>query len=324
MSAMRVDGLFQLDDDQSHAVLSLARRATTADGVTPLSEHVLLHVRHSSGGSVDDPLSHFLLYDGTQLAGYAHLEHGSGGEPATAEVVIDPDLRRGGAGRTLVQALLKQAPDLRLWSHGHLAAARAFAARDGFTSVRELWRMKRPLGPEVGADPLPEPHLPEGFTARTFVEDQDEDVWLRVNARAFAHHPEQGRITRADLDQRFAEDWFDPDGFILVEDPHGRLAAFHWTKVHAHAATPGNGQPSHPPIGEVYVVGVDPDYQGQGLGTAVTLLGLRHRESLGLAEVMLYVDGDNAAAIATYTRLGFQRADVDVMYSRAASGEPAA
>ena len=146
---MRVDGLFKLDDDQSHAVLSLARRATTTDGVTPLSEHVLLHVRHSSGGSVDDPLSHFLLYDGTQLAGYAHLEHGSGGEPATAEVVVDPDLRRSGAGRTLVQALLKQAPDLRLWSHGHLAAARAFAARDGFTSVRELWRMKRPLGPEA-------------------------------------------------------------------------------------------------------------------------------------------------------------------------------
>src|SRR6476661_5118934 len=108
---------------------------------------------------------------------------------------------RHGAGRALVAALLGEASDLRLWSHGHLESARAFAARDGFTSVRELWQMRRPLGDpaESGAPPLPATRLPEGFSARPFVVGQDEDAWLAVNARAFAEHPEQGRMMRADL-----------------------------------------------------------------------------------------------------------------------------
>ena len=59
-----------------------------------------------------------------------------------------------------------------------------------------------------------------------------------------------------------------------------------------------------------------PAYQGRGLGRPVTALGLSHLAGLGLPEVVLYVDGDNAAAIRTYTGLGFSSIMVDVMYSR--------
>ena len=63
------------------------------------------------------------------------------------------------------------------------------------------------------------------------------------------------------------------------------------------------------------VIGVDPDYQGRGLGVTTTLLGLRHLRARGVQTVTLYVDGDNEAAIATYHRLGFERSAVDVMYA---------
>ena len=99
--------------------------------------------------------------------GYAHLDHGEPAEGASAEVVVHPDARRRGVGRALVTAL-RSATDsgpLRLWSHGHLAAARDFAAADGFTNVRELWQMRRPLG--AGAPPLAAVRLPAGFAART-------------------------------------------------------------------------------------------------------------------------------------------------------------
>jgi mycothiol synthase len=164
--------------------------------------------------------------------------------------------------------------------------------------------MRRPL--DVDLPPLWDV---EGVDVRTFRPGQDEDAFLALNAEAFAHHPEQGRMTRADLDQRMAEPWFDPAGFFVAEavDDHS-LVGFHWTKVH-------DGDPAY---GEVYVVGVSPRAQGSGLGGLLTLTGLHHLARLGLAEVILYVEADNAPAIAVYTRLGFAHADedTDVMYTR--------
>jgi mycothiol synthase len=82
---------------------------------------------------------------------------------------------------------------------------------------------------------------------------------------------------------------------------------FHWTKVHG-----GDGQ--RPPVGEVYVVGVDPDAQGGGLGRALTLAGLHHLRERGLGEVLLYVEADNLAARRVYERLGFDHVATDVQY----------
>lgn len=116
-------------------------------------------------------------------------------------------------------------------------------------------------------------------------------------------------MTRADLEARMAEDWFDAEGFLLaVREADGTLLGFHWTKVH-----PGIG--AHPPMGEVYVVGVTPEAQGMGLGKALTIAGIEHLHGKGLQAIMLYVDGDNAAAVALYRKLGFTRWDVDVMYA---------
>jgi mycothiol synthase len=128
---------------------------------------------------------------------------------------------------------------------------------------------------------------------------------VRVNARAFAHHPEQGRWTRADLERREREPWFSPEGFFLAERD-AALVGFHWTKVH--------DDDEDGPIGEVYVVGVDPDAQGLGLGRALTLAGLRHLDGLRLPAVMLYVDESNTPATALYTTLGFEHRSTDAMY----------
>lgn len=141
------------------------------------------------------------------------------------------------------------------------------------------------------------------MSLRTFVPGRDEEAWLEVNRRAFAHHPEQGSWTAPDLAMREEESWFDPEGFFLAERS-GRLVGFHWTKIHPD------------PIGEVYVVGVDPSAQGGGLGRTLTIEGLRYLRSRGLADAMLYVDEDNHSAVKMYTALGFTRWSTDVMYAR--------
>jgi mycothiol synthase len=300
------------------AVLELVGQAAAADGVSPLSEHVLLHLRY--GG---DPLARNVLlwYRGT-LAGYAHLDPTDRVEGPVGEMVIRPADRRRGLGRALGQALVTDAggAGLRLWAHGDLPAAARLAAAVGFHRSRALWQMRRSLAAE-----LPEPRLPAGTSVRTFLIGQDEDAWVAINRRAFARHPEQGSWTRSDLELREREPWFDPAGFFLAERD-GMLAGFHWTKVHGslHTDTPersGGGRPSasdrqREAIGEVYVVGVDPDERGTGLGRALTVIGVRYLASLGLAEVLLYVDETNTPAIGLYSSLGFEHAATDVMFSR--------
>jgi mycothiol synthase len=291
---------------EAEDALALVRRAAEEDGVSPLSEHVLLHLRY--GG--DPRARNVLVWRNGQLAGYGHLDPTDPVEGPAAEMVIDPAFRRHGLGLALGEALLAEAGDgMRLWAHGELPAAARLAAAAGFHRVRALWQMRRSLQSRIGR-----PQLADGVSVRTFVPGRDEDAWIALNHRAFARHPEQGAWTREDLDLREREPWFDPDGFFLAERD-GRLVGFHWTKIHGGHAD-GPTEHGHEPIGEVYVVGVDPGERGSGLGRALTLVGLRYLRSRGLAQVMLYVDETNSAAIGLYESLGFTHWDTDVMYSR--------
>jgi mycothiol synthase len=310
---VQVNNMERLTPRQLSAVLGVVKSATHVDEVGPLSEQVLLAARD---GQPAIGSAHLLAYAGEQILGYAHLEPGRTGESATAEVVVDPPSRRHGVGtallRVLEDATTPRSDTLQLWSHGDLAGARAFAVGAGYLRVRELWQMRRPLLSETAS--LPSVMVPEGFRTRHFVVGHDEQAWLRLNARAFTDHPEQGRITRNDLDRRIAEPWFDAKGFILIEDVRAApplLAASHWTKV-----AMAEDAATRPAQGEVYVVGVDPAYQGRGLGRVITVLGLAHLRRQGLAEAMLYVDADNSVAVATYERLDFTRSAVDIMYAR--------
>ncbi|WP_091786028.1 mycothiol synthase [Pedococcus dokdonensis] len=294
-------------------VRAIRDAATAADGVSPLSEQSVLSLTAPAGR-----VRHLLGYAAEQLTGYAQLDHPSATD-ASGELVVHPESRRQGTGRALVDALLDAAPGARLWAHGQLPGAEGLATAVGLEAVRELHKMARPLG-EADLDPAASA-LPAGFTARAFEPGRDEEAWLATNAAAFAHHPEQGRLQLADLEERMSQPWFDPAGFILVSADEsvadataGDVAAFHWTKVDPDQRS--SADPTRA-AGEVYVVGVHPAYQGRGLGRPVTALGLAHLAGLGLPEVVLYVDGDNQAAIRTYTGLGFRSIMVDVMYARA-------
>ncbi|MCG5216930.1 mycothiol synthase [Streptosporangium sp. KLBMP 9127] len=298
---VRVEYKGRLSDDEVAGVLAIVEAATEADGVRPLNEHVMLHLRY--GG--DDQARAGLLYVGDTLAGYAHIDPTDVVEGPSGELVVHPDHRRHGHGATLLRAVLdRNHGRLRLWAHGDHTAAERLAAATGFERARSLWQMRRSL-----FAPIPPYELPEDVRLRAFEPGADEEAWIGLNARAFAHHPEQGGWTIDDLKRREQEPWFDPEGFFVAVRGD-RPVGFHWTKVH------GDGGHGHPPIGEVYVVGVDPSQQGSGLGRALTLAGLCHLRTRGLAQVMLYVDEANTAAIRLYESLGFTRWDTDVMYRR--------
>ncbi|HEY3035005.1 MAG TPA: mycothiol synthase, partial [Streptosporangiaceae bacterium] len=228
---MRITVRGKISPAEARAVLLLADVAAAEDGVAPLSEQIVLHVRH--GG--DPAARNLLLWQGGELAGFAHLDAADGPpEGRSGELVIHPAHRGHGLGRALLQAIIAEAggEPVRLWAHGDLPAAAALAASTGLSRARALWRMTRSLHV-----PLAEPRLAPGVSVRTFVPGQDEPEWLTLNGRAFADHPEQGRWTREDIDLREREPWFDPAGFFLAERS-GRLVGFHWTKIHPAGPAP--------------------------------------------------------------------------------------
>lgn len=311
MSEISLSIVDHLDHANVHEVQGLLSAATEADGVRPLSEHVWLHVIH--GG--DEQARHFLARSlSGELMGYAHLDTTDEVDGPSAELVVHPEFRKRGIGHTLVTSLLEHADGrLRLWAHGEHSAAATLAESLHFERHRTLWQMRRSLHAS-----LPETRFPAGVDIATFNVGVDEEPVLALNARAFAHLPDQGSWTLDDLHRREKEDWFDPSGFLLAWDENHELAGFHWTKVHGAHRHPGSSA-VHPPhtheaIGEVYVLAVAPEWQGTGLGRALTLGGLHHLRRMGLDQVMLFVDAANLGAIRLYESLGFVRWDTDVMY----------
>jgi mycothiol synthase len=300
-----------LGEDEIAEVQALVAAATDVDGTAPLSEHVVLHLRH--GG--DAEALHLLARSGTELVGFAHLDATDPVAGGAGELVVHPAARRHGLGDQVVHALLDRMAQsgspaggrLRLWAHGEHPGAAALAERHGFTRARVLWQMRRSL-----LAPLASPRFPDGVALRPFVVGEDEPEFLRVNNAAFDWHPEQGGWDVDQMKLREAEPWFDPAGFLLAVDPDDRLLGFHWTKVHGTS----DGDHSHEPIGEVYVLGVDPSARGMHLGNALTLAGLRHLRDRGLSQVMLYVEADNDAAVRVYRDLQFTHWDTDVSYVR--------
>jgi len=281
-----------VDEAGLNEIEAITRSSAAADGAEPLDEGAWRRLRHHAD-ELDvrvEPGAGFAIVDGELL----HL-------------VVAPERRRRGVATALAAAVLDGSDHpWQAWSRGDHPAAAALARRFGFERTRELWVMRRSLS-GYEEHPLPGNRRFPSLQVRAFG-SADAPELLRVNAAAFAAHPEQAGMDAAELAERMAEPWFDPGDLLVAVDADkgGRMFGFHWTKRHSVT------------LGEVYVVGIDPAAQGLGLGRVLVDLGLRHLRHVGLDEVLLYVESDNDPAVRLYEGLGFTHAaaDTHVMYTR--------
>jgi len=272
-------------------------------GVDGLSEARLRALEHAASGSSEVLAVAARDAGGGPLVGYAQIDAEGDRTSSSGELVV---LGADGSGSGLADRLLDVAIGafrvagggrLRLWVTHAGPSDDTRAATRGFAVERDLLQLRCPL-------PLPPPDGDEErVTTRPFRPGADEGAWLVVNNRAFAGHPEQGHWDLDALLDRESEPWFRPDGFRMLE-VGGRLAGSCWTKVHDGAE----------PLGEIYVISVDPDFHGRGLGRALTRAGLEWLASTGVATGMLYVDGANGAALHLYRSMGFTTDHVDRSY----------
>ena len=294
----------------------LVTEAERIDGQRAVNEQSMLTVGRDRGPVLLE------AHVGDSLAGAAVLatpQDAAGS--AEAEFLVAPEFRRRGVGTAILAHLVDSAPQgFAVWAHGDHPGAAVLARRFDLRRVRVLLKLSAP--PRAEETPWQRTDL----SLSSFDADRDADDWLRLNALAFASHPEQGGQTRDDLDARRAEPWFDPDDFLLARDASGTLVGFCWLKVEVPEGDPAGaadggaaveGVPANADVeGEIYVLGVHPDRAGAGIGRSLLRAGLERLRVRGVSRVTLYVEEENASAVRLYRSEGFTDAAVDVQYRR--------
>lgn len=304
----------QTDLDQAtlDEILALLDHTTQIEGHEPIGEHKYSHLQVGASEWLGVLAREG---EGDTLVGYAHTRWGQPGDRprVTVEVVVHPEHRTDG---TVAIALLDETKAavaragggvLYLWVHRVGRADQTLAHDLGFAIQRQLDFLERTLD-EPPAIVSPQ----EGVTITRYRGESDEQAFLEVNNAAFAGHPENGGWTSADFAERRALDWFDPADLLLAWRGD-ELLGFHWMKWHDHES---DEPPAHAPVGEVYVLAVHPRAQGLGLGRTLLRVGVRHLYDRDCRQVVLFVDGANAGAVALYESDGFVRRYRDVCYER--------
>ena len=181
-------------------------------------------------------------------------------------VVVEPDRRRLGIGRALVDGALATArtrgqPELILGVLSDDVAGLAFLRAMGFREHSTLWLLDLPRDVVPAA-----PAWPPGMTARPFDGARDVDAWIALFNEAFADHATPLQLDRAFIVAGLEDPAYADEDIVLVEDDAGRLLGFcattprragradlrAWRDLHDRrpARSPGTGaRPTAAPLG---------------------------------------------------------------------------
>jgi len=293
----------QLLPESIGEVMTMLSEAAAIKGQLPLAEDKWNQLKH---GLFDTRLhSGYLAFfakdpsEPRRLSGYIHIcKPRSRWEIA---LVVHPLQAR--AFHEIGEKLLTKAVaeianrgggEVQLWIADPDPVSDGLAEQFHLIHSRDLYQMRTTLTTEIIST----------LSTRAFRPGHDEMSWLELNNRAFPSHPEQSNWTLDELLEREAEEWFDPNGFLLHE-VDGHLQGACWTKIHRE---------TDPPLGEIYVLSVDPAHQRHGLGRALLQEGLAWLQRSGITQAMLYVDDSNLPALELYRKNGFSIEHVNKAY----------
>lgn len=278
------------------SVTNLLSAAEIADSRRPLNDHLWIDLRH--GGRAG--FTGLIAYEPNLASPVAYCQVSRGNDSWAIDLVVEPHHRYKTfeLGQGLLQEAKKIIADeggghVHWWVFDSNETHNLLASQINLLPGRKILQLqvKLPLAQEI-LDNTKE------ISTVSFQVGVDETNWLSVNNRAFANHPEQGGWTIETLLSRLNESWFNAGGLLLhyVDKPSHQLAGFCWTKL---------DKLSNPQLGEIYIIAVDPDHHNKGLGRSLTVAGLNSLTSAGATTGMLFVDKENASAIAMYSKIGF-------------------
>jgi polyphosphate kinase len=133
----------------------------------------------------------------------------------------------------------------------------------------------------------------------------EEDKLVHLQNRSFSGTWGYNLNTREDILRRLQHPHCSIRDVIAAFD-QGKPTAYCWTRL----------DPKKKGYGRIYMLGVDPDHQGRGMGKEVLMAGLSDLKTKGVRLVELTVDHENKAARALYRSVGFRRHKSSLWYEK--------
>jgi len=212
---------------------------------------------------------------------------------------IHPDHRRQGLASKLLDYAMHRAKELGAEVvHVNIprdnVVAKSVLSKLGFKFVRRHLQLKLDISKvrwhDIAQTALQCRHLQRG----------EEDKLTQIQNRSFAGTWGYNPNTVEEIIYRTNLSNCSPQDVVLTCDG-GKMVAYCWTRL-VYEAEAALGERK----GQIFMLGVAPDYRGRGIGKRVLLAGLSYLESKGVQIAEVTVDSKNPSARALYRSVGFK------------------
>lgn len=211
---------------------------------------------------------------------------------------VHPQHRRRGVATQLFSYARHRARELQAKvahvniMEGNVIAKNVLTTRLGFKFVRRFLQLRLDIAKvhrqDVDQAAVQCRHLKRG----------EEQKLTQIQNRCFAGTWGYDPNTVEQIVYRINSSYCSPRDVVLACDGD-KVIGYCWTRT-AYEAASGKRE------GQIFMLGVDADYQGRGVGKTVLLAGLAYLENKGFETAKLTVDSKNKIAGALYRSVGFE------------------
>ncbi len=216
----------------------------------------------------------------------------------TLDCWIHPEHRRRGLATKLLGYATNRAKELGVKvalvniAEDNVVASRVLP-RLGFNFVRRFLELRLDIA---------DVHWPDTNQAALecrYLQCGEEDKLTQIQNRAFAGTWGYNPNTVEEITYHTNLSTCSPEDIVLIYEGD-KVIGYCWTGVACEGGATSKRK------GQIFMLGVDPDYRSKGIGRKVLLAGLARLKSKGLQVAELTADCENKIARALYKSIGFK------------------
>ncbi len=224
------------------------------------------------------------------------------------DCLVHPEHRRKGLAEKLLGYATRRAKELKVKVvHVNIRqdniVAKLVLPKLGFRFVRQFFELSLSLSD------LPDA-APNVYSYR-YLQPGEENKLTQIQNRCFTGTWGYNPNTIENTTYYINLSYHSPEDIVLICEGD-KPVGYCWTEISCKVETVNSERK-----GRIFMLGVDPDYRGRGIGKIALLAGLSYLKSKGVQVVELTADSENEAACALYHSVGFKLWTNSLWYEKA-------